>query len=658
MVARFFWVDPMCGIAGWYRRGGRPVAPEHVTQQCDRIVHRGPDDSGILAEGDFGFGMRRLSIIDIEGGHQPISTPDGRYSIVFNGEIYNHPQLRRELEAEGVRFQTHSDTETLLQSFVRWGDDAWLRLEGMYAAAIWDRADHSLTLARDPLGIKPLYLTEQNGGIAFASEIRALRVLPGHDFDLDERGVHDFFSFGHIQRPRSIFRQVRSLEPGHVLRIGPEGEAKVRQFWQPRFEVRDDLSEAQWIEETRARVQRTVEQHMLADVTVGAFLSGGVDSSAIAAAMTRVSARPVKAFTVGFPGTSIDETEAAARIAAHLGCEHIVLPLEPVAAGDLLPAVQAAFDEPCAATAAVPIWHLSRLAAQHVKVVLCGEGSDELFAGYKRQRTALAAARWGPLLRALGPVAGLIDRLPKGSSPRWNYLRQNARRFRDSAMLENSFQRFFAGTQISSPAVRARLYEPGFFARQEGADAFARLEREYFDSDEARRLDPLQQFMLADISVHMPGSLLGRLDRGSMAHSLEARVPFLSHDFVDWSLTMPTSMKLRGKTGKYALRKAVEPWLPPNALGKRKLGFQLPFAEWFRGDFSDFARQAWNDSGAVRSGYLRPEAVEQLFREHRAGAANHGRILYAIAMFSCWWQQAIVDGEGQGAAAPQPVTSC
>ncbi|HEX8532945.1 MAG TPA: asparagine synthase (glutamine-hydrolyzing) [Allosphingosinicella sp.] len=648
----------MCGIAGWYRRGGRPVSPEHVAGQCDRIVHRGPDDSGILVEGDFGFGMRRLSIIDIAGGHQPIETPDGRYSIVFNGEIYNHPELRRELEAEGVRFHTHSDTETLLQSFVRWGDDAWLRLEGMYAAAIWDRADRSLTLARDPLGIKPLYLTEQNGGIAFASEIRALRVLPDHRFDIDERGVHDFFSFGHIQRPRSIYRQVHSLEPGHLLRIGPEGEAAVRQFWQPRFQVRHDMSEPEWIDETRARVQRTVEQHMLADVTVGAFLSGGVDSSAIAAAMTRVSSRPVKAFTVGFPGTSIDETDAAARIAKHLGCEHIVLPLEPVAAGDLLPAVQAAFDEPCAATAAVPIWHLSRVAAQHVKVVLCGEGSDELFAGYKRQRTALAAARWRPLLRALGPVAGLVDALPKGSSPRWNYLRQNARRFRDSAMLESSFQRFFAGTQISSPAVRARLYEPGFLARQEGPDAFAALEREYFDSAEARRLDPLQQFMLADISVHMPGSLLNRLDRGSMAHSLEARVPFLSHGFVDWSLTMPTEMKLRGKTGKYALRKAVEPWLPPNALGKRKLGFQLPFAEWFRGDFSDFARQAWNDSGAVRSGHLRPEAVEQLFQEHRAGVANHGRILYAIAMFSCWWQQAIVQGGGQGSPAAEAVAAC
>lgn len=629
----------MCGIAGWYRRGGRPVARETITQQCDRIVHRGPDDSGVLAEGDFGFGMRRLSIIDIAGGHQPIFTPDERYAIVFNGEIFNHPALRRELEAAGVRFATHSDTETLLASYVLWGDDAWIRLEGMYAAAIWDRAERSLTLARDPLGIKPLYLTEQNGGIAFASEIRALRPLPGHAFDVDERAVHDFFSFGHVQKPRSIFRQVHSLEPGHVLRIGPDGDARIHAFWKPQFRIDDSLTEQAWIEEARSRVQRTVQDHMLADVTVGAFLSGGVDSSAITAAMTRVASAPVKAFTVGFPHTSIDETQAARRIADHLGCEHIVLPLQPTAAGDLLPVVQAAFDEPCAATAAVPIWHLSKLAAEHVKVVLCGEGADELFAGYKRQRTALSAARWAPLMKLLGPVAGLADALPDLPSPRWNYLQQNAHRFREAALLDNNFQRFFAMTEISSPALRARLYEPGFWARQDGPGAYARLEKEYFDSAEARAIDPLQQFMLADVTVHMPGSLLNRLDRGSMAHSLEARVPFLSHGFVDWSLTMPRRMKLRGKIGKYALRKAVEPWLPKDALTKRKLGFQLPFAEWFRGDFSNFVREAWRDSGAMQSGFLQSNVVDALVAEHQAGVANHGRTLYAIAMFSCWWQQ-------------------
>lgn len=643
----------MCGIAGWYSRNG-PVSPDVLVRQADTIVHRGPDDSGVFADADFGFAMRRLSIIDLAGGHQPIFSADGRYAIVQNGEIYNHRELRRELEQSGATFRTdHSDTEVLLAAFVHWGDDAWLRLEGMYAAAIWDRRERNLTLARDPLGIKPLYITEQNGGIAFASEIRALRVLPGHSFAVDDRAVHDFFSYGHVQTPRSIYREVRSLEPGSVLKIGREGEARSTRFWQPRLGVHERLSEAEWIEETRRRLRASVEQHMVSDVEVGSFMSGGVDSSAITAIMSELSPTPVKVFTVAFPGTAIDESERAARIARHLGCEHIVLPLEPAATGDLLPAVQAAFDEPCAATSAVPHWHLARLASQHVKVVLCGEGSDEIFAGYKRQRTALAAARMRPLLRAIDPALSLLGKLPEGSA--WfNYLRQNARKFADSARLESSFQQFFAGTQMTSPQVRARLYEPAFHAANDPADQIARLEQEYFPDPALRRLDPLEQFMLADITVHMPGSLLHRLDRTSMAHSLEARVPFLSHRFVDWTLTMPRAMKLRGRTGKYALRKAVEPWLFPGALEMRKLGFQLPFKEWFHGDFADFAQAAWSGSGAASAGYLQRDAVEALFAEHRAGRANHGRLLYAVAMFAIWWEQTFASQP----SAQQPVTAC
>jgi asparagine synthase (glutamine-hydrolysing) len=628
----------MCGIAGWYRREGRPVTGETITRQCDRMVHRGPDDSGCLVDGDFGFGMRRLSIIDVAGGHQPITTPDGRFSIVFNGEIYNHLELRDELTKAGYRFRTHSDTETLLASFVHWRDDAWLRLEGMYAVAIWDHVDRSLTLARDPLGIKPLYLTQQNDGIAFASEIRALKVLPEHRFDIDERAVHDFFSFGHVQKPRSIYQQVVSLEPGHVLHLGPTGAAVRHAFWQPHFRIREGVSEHDWIEETRERVLQTVKQHMLADVQVGAFLSGGVDSGAILAAMTRSTNTKIKAFTIGFPQSAIDETAAARRMAEHLGCEHIVLPMQPMVAAELLPAVQQSFDEPCAATAAVPIWFLSRLAAQHVKVVLCGEGGDELFVGYKRQRTMQLMQKWRPIIKAIGPVVGILDLLPQLSTRKWNYLRQNARRFRNVALLDSGFQRFFASTQLTSPELRERIYDAAFWHRQEGPGAFARLEAEYFDAPQLRALGPLQQFLLADLTVHMPSAHMNRLDRASMAHSLEARVPFLSHQFVDWSLTMPLGMKLKGKVKKYVLRKAVKPWFPPGALKGRKFGFQLPFAEWFRGDFSDFAREAWHTSGADQSGYLEAREVDAIFREHRAGDYNHGRILYAITMFSCWWQ--------------------
>jgi len=631
----------MCGIAGWYRRSSGTVSPDNVRAQCNTIVHRGPDDEGQFVDGDFGFGMRRLSIIDIAGGHQPMTSADGRYVIVTNGEIYNHLELRPELEAAGAKFHSHSDTETLLAAFVHWGDAAWARLEGMFATAVWDRAERTLTLARDPLGIKPLYITEQHGGIAFASEIRALRVLPGLAFDIDERAVHDFFMFGHIQRPRSIYRQVTSLDPGHVLRIGPTGEATVRAFWQPSFAPGPRLSEGEWIEETRNQLLGTVRRHMLADVPLGVFLSGGVDSSAMTAAMTRIDARPYKCFTVGFPGSAIDEAQAAARIARHLGCEHIVLELQPAKTAELLPAVQAAFDEPMAATSAIPHWHLSKLAVEHVKVVLCGEGSDEIFAGYKRQRTAMAAARWSPLIRALGPLAGLVGALPETGSTKWNYTRHSAMKFIESARLSSSFQRFFNGTQMTVPALRARLYEPGFLARQEHADVFARLEREYFDDPALRALDPLQQFQLADLTVHMPGSLLPRLDRPSMAHSLEARVPFLSHKFVDWVLSMPVEMKMRGNVGKWALRKATEDWLPPGTFDMRKLGFQLPFAEWFRGDFAEFAREAWHASGASKAGYLRADAVDALVAEHRSGAANHGRTLYAVAMFACWWDQAI-----------------
>ena len=501
----------------------------------------------------------------------------------------------------------------------------------MYGAAIWDRHTRTLTLARDPLGIKPLYVTQQRGGLAFGSEIRTLRALPDHDFTLNERAVHDFFSYGHVQRPRTFWQEVTSLDPGHTLTIGPEGDATVRQFWQPRFAPRHDLSEADWIAATAEQVDATVARHMLADVTVGAFLSGGVDSSAITAAMTRHATAPVKAFTVGFPGTSIDETAAAARIANHLGAEHIVLPLEPAAAGDLLPAVQAAFDEPCAATAAVPIWHLSRLAAEHVKVVLCGEGSDEIFAGYKRQRTALAAQRLRPYFGVLGPLMAAAEHLPGGQ--RFNYLRQNAAKFRNSALLDDNFQRFFAGTQISTPATRARLYDPGFYARQERP--FAALADEYFHDSPVR--DPLDQFMLADITVHMPGSLLNRLDRGSMAPSLEARVPFLSHKFVDWALTMPREMKLRGKVGKYALRQAVEPWLPPDALETASSASSSP---------SPTGSAAISPISRARPGKRQrrggerlppPEAVDATVRRTRRRQANHGRILYAIAMFGCWW---------------------
>ena len=541
----------MCGVAGWYRRGGRPVTDAVISAQCNAIVHRGPDDSGVLTDGDFGFGMRRLSILDISGGHQPMTTPDDRFSIVFNGEIYNHLEIRALLHGTGYPFTGHSDTETILAAFAQWGNDAWTKLEGMFAVAIWDRHTRALTLARDPIGIKPLYVSEQNGGLSFASELKSLRLLPEHSFSINDRAVHDFFSFGHVRKPRSIYDQVTSLEPGHYLIIGPDGESTTRAYWQPRFHPSERLSEDEWVEQMRQILLETVARHMQSDVPVAAFLSGGINSSAVLAGMTRATEQPIKAFTISHPGARIDESEAAREIALHLGCEHIMAPMAISDATEILPQIQRCYDEPFADMAAIPTWYLSKLAAEHVKVVLCGEGGDELFAGYKRHRNARLIERFRPLINAAHPLGAIIDHLPVTALSRINYLRQYAQRFAEFIELPDGYQQFFAATQISQRSLRRELYTADFFAGQEHKDAYAALEHEYFPAGSGGTTSALEQFLFADLTLNMPSAMLTRLDRASMAHSLEARVPFLSHRLVDWALTVPDDMKLRGATGKY-----------------------------------------------------------------------------------------------------------
>ncbi len=627
----------MCGIAGWYRRGGQSVDPAIVTRQCDAIRHRGPDDSGVFVDGDFGFGMRRLSIIDIAGGHQPIASEGGRWLIVFNGEIYNHPQLRRELEAAGRSFNTRSDTETILVAYQHWGDDAWRRLEGMFAVAIWDREERVLKLARDPLGIKPLYLAEQAGGFAFASELKALTVLPELALEIDRRAVHDFFSFGHIRTPRTIYREVQSLPPGHLLTLGAKSEPSIVPFWQPRYTQSERRDDESWISEFQERWLASVEAHMLADVDVGVFLSGGVDSSAVAAAMVRISDRPIKAFTIGFPDPRFDETPYAAAVARHLGCDHVTQIVDLRAATDILPEIQRCFDEPFADPAAVPTWYVCRMAAEHVKVVLSGEGGDELFAGYKRHRSEARMARYRRALKLASPLTQAIDGLPSSPWLKVNYMRNRLKRFRDSALLPDGITRFFAKTQITSPALRAAVYAPLFHEEFDSPGRFERLREEYFPQAEYISLHPLEQFIFADLTLNLPSAMLTKVDRMSMAHSLEARVPFLGHKLVDWALTMPINMKLRGDTGKYVVRKAVEPWLPQGILDRPKQGFQMPLAQWFAGDFGSFAQSLWHDSGAAAAGFLQSSAVDVAFAEHRAGRSDHSRFLYALSMFSLWW---------------------
>jgi asparagine synthase (glutamine-hydrolysing) len=624
----------MCGICGWYRRGAGPVEAAVLAAQCDALVHRGPDDQGTLVDGDFGFAMRRLSIIDLAGGHQPMTSPDGRWSIVYNGEVFNFLELRRALEGEGHRFRTASDTEAILRGFMSWGDEVWGRLEGMFAVALWDHEQRRLRLARDPLGIKPLFYTQQDGGLAFASELKGLTGVPGLAFTPRDASVDAYFAFGHVLAPFTIYEEVQKLEPGTVLALGPDGAPRIERFWRFAYRPDPDGSESEWIERFRETWVGTVRRHLLADVPLGAFLSGGVDSSAVVAAMSRVSETPVRTFTIGFDDPGVDESRHAARVAAHLGCAHTERRVEPEDAARILPALARCYDEPFADPSAIPTWYVSRLAREQVTVVLSGDGGDELFAGYERHLNERLVERIGrgPLLG----VASLANVLPPLPHTAWNTLRQRIRKVRSDALLPSTFQRFFSKYQLTPPAVRAALYRGDFAARLDGENDLARLADRYFPAPVSR--DPVENLLYADTVVRLPDDMLTKVDRASMAHSLEVRVPFLAHTFVDWAATVPVGLKLRGWTGKYLVRKAVEPWLPPGTLDRPKQGFAVPLGRWVRGDLGRSVESLWRDSGAERSGYLEPGSVDALFREHREGRADRSQMLYALAMFSLWWE--------------------
>jgi asparagine synthase (glutamine-hydrolysing) len=619
----------MCGIAGWYARQGRTVDAATVRAMCKTIVHRGPDDEGVLAEGDFGFGMRRLSIVDLAGGHQPMESADRRYVITFNGEIYNHPQLRRELEALGHKYQTNSDTESILHGFAEWGPGVWPKLEGMYAVAVWDRRTRTLHLARDPLGIKPLFYTLQNGGIAWGSELKTLYPVPRLWFSPRARSMDEYFAFGLVPAPHTIYEEVRKLEPGHSLTLGAEGAPRIERFWEFRYRPAPQASEADWIHAFRAKFLGVVKRHLQADVPLGAFLSGGVDSSAVVAAMTRVMDEPVRTFTIGFSENEFDESPYARRIAEHLKCRHTERRVQLDDAATILPALAASYDEPFADPSAIPTWYVSRLAREQVTVAMSGDGGDELFAGYGRYYNERLVQQFRPLFS----LAAAAAKLPPLPLPKWNYFRQRLARVSADAMLPNTFQRFFSKYRIA--AQRRQMYRPEFVAQLDQGDELERLANEYFPHPVSK--DPVENLLYADTVMRLPDTMLTKVDRASMAHSLEVRVPFLAHTFVDFAATMPISLKLRGATGKWIVRKAVEPWLPPGALDRPKQGFAVPLARWVKGDLGRYAEGVWRDMRADDAGVLDPRAVAGLFAEHRGGRADRSQLLFALTMFALWW---------------------
>ena len=610
----------MCGICGIATTHGAADV-EALRTMSDLLVHRGPDSHGEHVDGGVALAARRLSIIDLEHGDQPIANEDGSCVVVQNGEIYNYPELRRELERAGHQLRTRCDTEALVHLYEDLGTGFAERLRGMFAVAIWDSRRHRLVLARDPYGIKPLYYRHVDGELRFASELRA---LPRGEIDLD--ALEAFLAFNSIPAPYSIFRDVRKLPAGHVL-VWENGEISVERYARPgpalESELRDG-DDAELIEELRARLRDSVRAHLLSDVPVGVLLSGGVDSAALAALAAQETPEPVHTFTIGFAERSFDERADARLVAERYGTEHHELLVKPEPEL-LLRALAEAFDEPFADSSALPTYLVSQLAAEHVKVALSGEGGDELFGGYYTYSADLFADRLAPLARMARP---LVEALP--ASTRKASLDYKAKRFVRAAHLP-PLERHHGWKEIFSPEARAELT-----GRRAAFDPVDVYRARYAETAGAPQLARLQD---VDFGVYLVDDLLVKTDRASMAHSLEARVPFLDPLVTNLAFALPTRLKVRGLAKKVALRKAVEPLLPAEVVHGRKRGFSIPAAAWLRGELEPFARATLSTENLQRQGFFQAQPVTRLIDEHVAGREDWSRQLWGLLAFTLWYER-------------------
>ncbi|MDQ3161778.1 MAG: asparagine synthase (glutamine-hydrolyzing) [Actinomycetota bacterium] len=616
----------MCGICGIVSTRG--ADRRRLEAMSATLVHRGPDSSGLHLDGPVGLAARRLSIIDLETGDQPIANEDGSVVVVQNGELYNYRELRAKLEQRGHRFATSGDTEVLAHLYEEHGTGFAERLRGMFAVAVWDAPRRRLVLARDRFGIKPLLYRVTRDGLEFASELRA---LPRGEIDLD--ALEAFLAFNSIPGPLSIFREVRKLMPGHVL-IWEDGLVTIERYARPAPVVAAAVRKEPvgvLAEELRERLRDSVRAHLVSDVPVGVLLSGGVDSSLLAALAAEETGGPLRTFSIGFEEDSFDERADARLVAERYGTRHRELVLRPDAAF-LLPALAEAFDEPFADSSALPTYLVSKLASEDVKVALSGEGGDELFGGYYTYQADLLALRVGRLARFARP---LVDRLPVSSARASFDLK--AKRFVRSAHLA-PLERHHGWKEIFSPDARAELT-----GRRHLWDPVGVL-RERFD--ETRGSELLARLQDVDARTYLVDDLLVKTDRASMAHSLEARVPFLDPTVDHFAAGLATRHKVRGLTKKWLLRRAAEPLLPPQIVRGRKRGFSIPAAAWLRGELEPFAREALAPETLRRQGYFRPEAVTRLLDDHVAGRADLSRQLWSVLAFTLWHEHHVERAPG------------
>jgi asparagine synthase (glutamine-hydrolysing) len=619
----------MCGIAGLFHlETAKPVDPARVQLMTDALAHRGPDGSGVWTAQGVGLGHRRLSIIDLGGGAQPMASADGEIVVTFNGEIYNFLDVRRELEAKGAVFRTNSDTEVLIHGWRVWGPDMLARLNGMFAFALYDDREKALLLVRDRLGVKPLHYTRlTDGSIAFASELKGLLANPAVRREVNPSAIEDYFAFGYVPDDNCLVAGIEKLPTGHFLLLKRgQGMARPAQWWDVDFSDRAKGSINKLREEMQNRLRAAVKSRMVADVPLGAFLSGGVDSSAVVAMMAAESNHPVQTCSIGFDRAEYDETRYAQIVADKFKTDHRT---RTVASDDFaaIDTLVTAFDEPFADASALPTWRVCQLARETVTVALSGDGADEIFAGYRRYKFQSAEERMRGLLptNLRRSVFGTLGR----HYPKADWAPQIFRaKSTFEALARDGDEAYALSVGVTGPTMRAALFSDSLKRELQGHRAEDRYVKTMRD---APARDPIDRAQYADLKIWLPGDILTKVDRTSMAVSLEAREPLLDHRLVEFGARLPVSMRLRGGEGKWLMKRALRGTLPDEILYRKKMGFVSPIVAWFRGPLLGEAQRVVTRLN--ETGWFAPGVLEGIVSAHASGKSDHGRLLWQLVMF-------------------------
>ncbi len=630
----------MCGIVGIFEtHSSSHINRDLLEKMNESQFHRGPDEGGIHIEPGLGLGHRRLSIIDLSGGQQPLFNEDKSVVVVYNGEIYNFKDLARELQKLGHEFKTHCDTEVIVHAWEEWGEDCVHRFRGMFAFALWDRNKETLFLVRDRLGIKPLYYAElPNNKLIFSSELKALLLHGGLSKEIDEKAVEEYFAFGYVPDPRTILKHAKKLPPGHLMVISKGRPLpSPREYWDIPFQAVQMGSEEDICDELISRLKEAVDIRLVSEVPLGAFLSGGVDSSAIVALMAGSLEEPVNTCSISFGDRRYNESEFAASVAKQYNTAHFVEQVEPEDFS-LLDKLATVYDEPYADSSAIPTYKVCELARKKVIVALSGDGGDENFAGYRRYRWHMYEERIRSVLPQLirGPVFGLLG----GLYPKMDWAPKIFRaKTTFQAIAKDTLEGFLHSVSVVPNHLRERMYHSSFKAKLQGYRA-VELFRQY--QKKAPCDDPLSLVQYLDMKTYLAGDILTKVDRASMAHSLEVRVPMLDHEFVEWSSGLAPSLKLRNREGKYILKKSLRKLLGDDILYREKMGFAVPISSWFRGPLKDHIQQNVLGSGLGDSGIFNMDHLEQMVNQHQSGIREHSASIWALLMFESFLRNSLV----------------